>query len=367
MKVTMSDILNKVVNDPGNERADAKGGYLNAPQVNTFLDYMWDNTVLGGQVRTERIKGESAELTRIAIGERLLRVATEAVDDGVNAGAAFGKVSISTTKFRLDWELSREALEDGKTGEALEDQIARMMAQQVANDLEDYAINADSSRAGNLSLRGFDGWNKLANETGNVITSSTALDRNVLSAMIKAMPRRAKQNRSALKFFAASNAVQDLLDAEATLRQNVAQDVSTSSNDQISGPLGYTAPRMYGQAIQEVPLFEADASGNTPVWFTDPKNLIWAVQREVQVFREFKPKKDTIEYTVYTRVANQIENLDAAVADAVVVTAAAGRRVISASGDRQRDQSKTCNAKKGFHVGSHFATLTIVRGAWTVT
>ena len=141
----MSDILSKVVNDPGDVRADARGGALRAPQVNRFLDYMWDKTVLGSQVRTERIKGETAELTRIAVGERLLRVATEAADDGLNVGAAFGKVSISTTKFRLDWELSSESLEDGLEGEALEDHIVRLMAGQVANDLEDIAINADSS------------------------------------------------------------------------------------------------------------------------------------------------------------------------------------------------------------------------------
>ena len=41
--------------------------------------------------------------------------------------------------------------------------------------------------------------------------------------------------------------------------------------------------------------------------------MIIGVQREIKVYREYKPKKDAIEYTVYTRVANQIENLDAAV------------------------------------------------------
>ena len=41
----MSDILSKVINDEGDARANARGGYLQAPQVNTFLDYMWDKTV----------------------------------------------------------------------------------------------------------------------------------------------------------------------------------------------------------------------------------------------------------------------------------------------------------------------------------
>lgn len=310
----MSDILSKVVNDPGDVRGDAKGGYLRAPQVNRFLDYMWDKTVLGSQVRTERIKGETAELSRIAVGERLLRVATEAVDDGVNVGAAFGKVSISTTKFRLDWELSSEALEDGIEAEALEDHIANLMAAQVANDLEDYAINSDSGKAGeNLSLGGFNGWAKTAEATGHVVEAGdSTLSRKVLSDMIKAMPRKGMQNRARLKFFASSNAVQDLLDSEAQLRLETAREIGTDAGQHVSGPLGYAAPRVYGQDIQEVPLFDddrkGDDSGETQVWFTDPKNLIWAVQREIQVFREFKPKKDSIEFTLYCRVGTAIED-----------------------------------------------------------
>ena len=312
----MSDILSKVVNDPGDVRADARGGALRAPQVNRFLDYMWDKTVLGSQVRTERIKGETAELTRIAVGERLLRVATEAADDGLNVGAAFGKVSISTTKFRLDWELSSESLEDGLEGEALEDHIVRLMAGQVANDLEDIAINADSSKAGtNLTLGAFDGWAKIAERTAHVVDAGgSSLDRNILSKMIKAMPRKGMQNRAGLKFFAGSNDIQDLLDSEAALALG-ANQIGTSAADHNA----YGVNRMYGQSIEEVPLFSDEFKGtysgagaseakHSQVWLTNPKNIIWAVQREVQVFREFKPKKDSIEYTLYCRVGTAIED-----------------------------------------------------------
>lgn len=319
----MSDILNKVVNDPGDARAASRGGYLNAPQVNTFLDYMWDKTVLGSQVRTERIKGETAELTRIAVGERLLRVATEAVDDGVNVGAAFGKISISTTKFRLDWELSSEALEDGLEGDALEDHVVRLMAGQVANDLEDYAINADSSNTGNISLGAFDGWAKTLARTAHVVDAGgSSLDRTVLSKALKAMPRKGMQNRAGLKFFAGSNSVQDLLDSEAAIAL-AANQTATGTGEHVPTN-GY---RIYGQEVQEVPLFSDEFAGtysgagasekvHSQVWLTNPKNLIWAVQREVQVFREFKPKKDSIEYTLFCRVGTAVEDPN----QAVVVT-----------------------------------------------
>src|SRR6476469_7670964 len=95
-QMSNNELLEKVIATDA-DVADAKGGFLAPAQVNNFIDYIYDATVLGSQVRTERIRGDVAELTRIAVGERLLRVATEAVDDGVNVGAAFSMNSTATT------------------------------------------------------------------------------------------------------------------------------------------------------------------------------------------------------------------------------------------------------------------------------
>jgi hypothetical protein len=318
-----NELLQKVVNDTDGN-GDKKGGYLAPQQVRTFLDYATDVTVLGPQVRTERIRGDIAELTRMGIGERLLRVATEAVDDGVNVGAAFSKISLSTTKFRLDWEISTEALEDGLEGAQLEDHIARLMANQVGNDMEDYAINAASSKTDDPGIGAFDGWSARAGAIGHVVDAGGAtLTRDVFSSMLKAMPRQKKMNRANLKFFTSSNAIQDFLDAEQVL-ELAADNTERSAAAILSGPLGYTMPRIYGQSVQEVPLFEENKVGtysggdsasavHSEVWLTDPKNLIWAIKREVQVYRQFAQKKDSWEYTVYVRFGTAIEDGNAIV------------------------------------------------------
>jgi hypothetical protein len=58
----------------------------------------------------------------------------------------------------------------------------------------------------------------------------------------------------------------------------------------------------------------SSATGDgSDLWLVDPQNLIWGVRRQIQVFREFKPKKDTIEYTLYTRVGCNVENPAASV------------------------------------------------------
>lgn len=301
------------------------GGILNAQQTNRFIDYMWDNTVLGGLVRTIRMTAPIQDIDKIGVGKRLLRVATEATDDGVNAGATFTKISLTTTKFRLDWELSTESLEDNLEGDALEDHIARLMATQVGNDMEDMAINGQTALTGDPLLKGFNGWQKLAETNGHVIDNAGGtLDRGVFNKALKNMPRVYMQQRPQLRFFTGSGVIQDYIYSLQLTSGSFVQALEASRADlnsavRTEGPAGYTTGNAFGVPVQEVPLFletttgtYSGASGNhTSVWLTYPQNLLWGVKREVKVYREFKPKTDSIQYTVYTRNGVQIENADA--------------------------------------------------------
>lgn len=330
------NLLEKVVTDTtiGGSNTAGQGG-LTYAQADRFLDYMWDATVLGSYVRKRRMRAVEEEIDTIAIGSRLMRGATEAVDTGENVQPTFGKLSITTKKLRLDWELSSESLEDNIEGQDLEDHIARLMATAAGNDLEDLAINGDTT-SGDPLLKVFDGWRKRAVAGGHVVDAAgSLLNRGVFNQALKAVPRKYMQQRGNLKFFAGSNAIQDWLfsfqQVEAGLvnpldaaQQALGQSVRTE------GAAGFNAGRVFGTPIIEVPLFDEARDGDydtdsgtsgvqvpsanidhTDLWLTFPDNLIWGVKRDVEVYREFKPKKDTIEYTVYCRQGVQIENLDA--------------------------------------------------------
>lgn len=318
-----NELLEKVIRTT--EVGSGGGGLLNPEQSNRFIDYMWDATVLGSQVRTVRMKSDTVEIDKIGVGERLMRVATEAVDTGVNQGATFSKISLTTKKLRLDWELSTESLEDNIEGDALEDHIARLMANAAGNDLEDLAINGDDSSSDPL-IKAFDGWSVLAQAGGHVVDHGGAgLNRAAFNKALKNMPRKYLQRRNGLKFFTGSNLIQDYLysltQAGSGLvnPESLAERMITNGPVRTEGPAGFTTGFAFGVPVQEVPLFletktgtYSGASGqHGDLWLTFPQNLLWGVKREIQVYREFKPKKDTIEYTMYTRVGTQIENLDA--------------------------------------------------------
>lgn len=318
-----NELLEKVIRTT--EVGSGGGGLLNAEQADRFIDYMWDATVLGSQVRTIRMRATEQDIDKIGVGERLMRVATEAVDDGVNAGAVFTKISLTTKKLRLDWELSTESLEDNIEGDALEDHIARLMATQAGNDIEDVAINGNTALTSDPLMKAFDGWRKLAVAGGHVVDhAGQPLNRAAANKALKAMPRKYMQRRNGLKFFTGSNLIQDYLygltqTASGLISlEQVAQNV-TQNGVRTEGPAGFTSQAIFGVPVQEVPLFletvDGDYSGATgdhgDLWLTFPQNMLWGVKREIQVYREFKPKKDTIEYTMYCRVGTQIENADA--------------------------------------------------------
>lgn len=319
-----NEMLEKVIRTT--EVGAGSGGLLNAEQANRFIDYMWDATVLGSMVRTIRMKSATQDIDKVGVGQRLMRVATEAVDDGVNADATFTKISLTTKKLRLDWELSTESLEDNIEDDALEDHIARLMATQAGNDLEDVAINGDTALTGDPLLKAFDGWNKRAKTGAHVVDAAGAgISRSVFNTSLKNMPRKYMQRRAGLKFFAGSNLIQDYLysltqsSSSGIVPEDIVSGIVRNGDVRTAGPAGFVTGYAFGVPVQEVPLFTetqagtySGASGNHgDVWLTFPDNLIWGIKREIQVYREFKPKKDTIEYTMFCRVGTQIENVDA--------------------------------------------------------
>lgn len=318
-------ILEKVIRTT--EVGSGGGGLLNPEQTDRFIDYMWDATVLlnSGEADRRRLRSDTAEIDKVAVGQRLVRGATEAVDTGENAGATFTKVSLTTKKLRLDWELSTESLEDNIEGTDLEDHLARLMATAFGNDIEDICINGDTASS-DLTLKNFDGWYKLALAGAHVIDAGGAvLSPATFNSALKAMPRNYMQRRNNLRFYTGSNSYQDYL--YGFLQQGGDPWAGPNSDAALRGPIrtegpaGFTAARPFGIPLIEVPLFNelgtgtySGASGvHGHVELTFPENRLVGVKREITVHREFKPKKDAIEYTVYTRVGCQWANLDSVV------------------------------------------------------
>ena len=331
--IDTTNLGSSAVNASGDSENLSGNGLLYPDQANRFLDYMWDATILAKAARTIRMRSNTTEIDRVAVGQRIMTVAQEDnprdyvnADNSqfTNAAATFAKISLTTRKLRLDWELSSESLEDNIEGPDLEDHIARLMATQAGNDIEDVLINGTGTGSGLLSA--FKGFRQIALDNAHVVDAQgVGLDKAVFNLAIKTLPRKYKQRRNQLRFFTGSNLVQDYLYnltaetssgftpfdiASGILRGDVA------AND--GGP-GTVTPFAFGIPVINVPLMEETRDGDYSgasgyhgdVHLTFPQNFIVGIKRDVTVYRLFQPKKDTIEYTLFIRVGAQMENYDA--------------------------------------------------------
>jgi hypothetical protein len=189
------------------------------------------------------------------------------------------------------------------------------------------AINGDVNNTGpSASLfKAFDGWRKRLYAGANVVDAAGAeLDRGVFHRALRAMPRKYMARRGGLKWYTSAGLLQDYVYSAETVEgisgdsQYVPQsDRDAALRDPLAGSAaGWSPAAPYGIRAQEVPLFPEYDTGSvdgSDVWLVDPQNLIWGVKREIVVYRQFVPRKDTIEYTMFTRVGCAIENPNAAV------------------------------------------------------
>ena len=307
------------------------GGLLKPAQSNRFLDFVIDQSVLMQNARVVRMRTPQMEIDKVSVGTRLLSKATEATDSGANAAVTFSKVSLSTVKLRLDWALSTESLEDNIEGASLEDHIAQVMARQTANDLDDLFINGNTSSNNGL-LKALDGFVKLAKTNGRVVDEAgNQVSRATYDRILRNMPTKYLQRRNELRFFSGSGNVQDTIYSLGNPNSATAATAGAPSPGSTTGDVAFLQGAMrgnggpgstgispFGIPLIEVPLMPETVTGDYSgaagshghIELTFPQNRVIGIHRDITVYRQFKPKTDTIEYTQYMRVASNIENAD---------------------------------------------------------
>jgi hypothetical protein len=349
------DLLEKVVTTT---TLGVDTGILKPRQANRFIDYRFDQSVLMKTARIVRMNAPTVEIEKIDLTNKIMKLATEGTDDGIDKTPTFSKVTMTTVKLRLDWELTTEGLEDNIEGDSLEDHVASMMARQTSNDLEDLFINGDKSLTSDALYKALDGFKTIARGrstytggtaltgTGVIVDAAGAnLTRSVFDKALRALPNKYLQRRSQLAFSTSSSLLQDYiwslsLDASANATYNPGGGAGVTGsgfgapspasllgdaivNQGMGGGAGGGAGgsyvngiRPFGIPLLEVPLYSETETGTYTaasgshgiVELTFPQNRIIGIQRDITVYREFKPKKDTIEYTQFIRVANAVEN-----------------------------------------------------------
>ena len=284
---------------------------LPAQQAGQFIQYIWDGTVLAKEGRRITMSGNTVEVSKVNVGERLLRGANQADGDYINSGAKFSKIELTTKKVRLDWEFSSEMLEDNIMGADFEDYIVRLMTNQISNDIEDLAINGVGS-GNDPFLAMLEGFVSRAKTGGHEVKQTAAITQwtpDVLQTLIDALPRRYRALKHGYKFYTGSRTFANIVRNNGVLPNTTYTSGNTQGwldgQGQVLGQAGVET-RALGIPVIEVPYYP-----DGYVELTFPENRIWGIQRDIKVSRQYQPKKDTTEWTVFLRFGIAWEELDA--------------------------------------------------------
>lgn len=261
-------------------------GILNRQQFNEFFQEVQEESTLLDRVRTVQLDGPKQQIDKIGVGERLRESRSEGTA-GSKESTNSGTVDMDTVKGGLDWQLTREAVEDNIEGEQLAQRIMGLMSQQFAVDTEDLAINGDESGSGFVTQN--DGWLTIADSRGAPSydhmgneTTAQPIDKSLFHNMLQTIEKKYLRTGDAM--FILSRAQMQEFKMTITDRSTGAGDNVLLSDADIN-PFGY----------------DILAPANWPdsrAMLTDPDNLIYGLHRDVNI-RSLRQSDDVLEQDLY--------------------------------------------------------------------
>lgn len=288
----------------------ATAGRLNPEQTDRFVRDVIDQPTILSQVRTVAMNSPEMKINKIGFGSRVLRaaVSSQALAKADRSKPDLGKVVLNTkeviAEVRIPYDVIEDNIERGNiavdpqaSAGGLHQTIVQLIAQRAALDLEELALLGDKANGTDSYLALQDGYLKLA--TSNIVDATgKPIDKDLIKAGVLAMPDRFLRNRATMKHFMS-------IDNETEFRDSFASRTTALGDSQLQGnlPLFVFGSRLEGAALMP----------STQGLFTNPLNMIFGIQRDIQI--EYDKDITTREFIIVltTRVAFEIEEAEAVV------------------------------------------------------
>jgi hypothetical protein len=324
---------------------------LQPEEADQFLDYVIDESVLKNNCRIVKMDRSEKNIQGIGFGSgRFLKPAGTFGTSDYKKEFASNTIKLVSKKARGCAVIYDDDLEDVtvESDAQYTDHIMKMIAAQVANELEEAAYIADTHSVGGFAaddIRSlWDGWRyilahsasgqeyhnevsggcKLLDATADFTTAGKIVERETAapydqeykySKAIRSLPSKYKKKGglAALRFFHNDNVEQDYLDA-LTARATALGDIA------ITGKAGenYAYGKVALVSVPAMPITldaagKLDAGNYCDTMLTHWANLIWGLEREIKIETE-RQAADEANYFFYSiRCDFKIENVNAAV------------------------------------------------------
>jgi HK97 family phage major capsid protein len=254
----------------------AGGGILKPAQAQKFMRLLIKESVLMKLATVVPMASPKQQISKIKFGTRILRPGAEgtALGAGDRVKPDLSQVELDAKLFKAEVRLSDETLEDSIERGQLRQTIMEMMADAIARDMEEVAINGDTASA-DAFLATMDGILKQA--VGNIVDAAgNPLSKDLLRDMLKTLPSEYLRDKKAMRFLTS-------VDADLGYRNTLAER-STAAGDRL---LEDDTPVLYsGVPVQPIPLFPENLGvGNdqTVVVLCNPKNIHVGIWRQIRL------------------------------------------------------------------------------------
>ena len=285
----------------------ASNGGLNTTQAMTFIRGLQDMPTLLRQMRVVDMPASKHTINKIGIGSRALHGATAQtvgtyLADAKRVGPTTSKIELNSKEVMAEVHIPYNVFEDNIEGDSLESTILALLMDRVAIDLEDLALNGDTTidPATDDFLCQCDGLLKRA--TSHVIDKTAtpvAISLDPFSLMMKAMPNKYLRERQRMGFFVSPHAQIDYA-AWLAARETGGGDARIIGD--------YEGIPALGSAIRGVATMV-----NTKALFMNPLNGVLGIQRDISLEYDRDVRARVFIFVLTLRVDVQMEETDAAV------------------------------------------------------
>lgn len=287
----------------------AGDGLLPIDQTDSFIRTLIDSPTLLNRARVVTMNGPQKKINKIGFGTRLLRAAVSAtaLSQADRVKPDLGVITLNSKEVIAEIHLPYDVLEDnlergninaqaGSSAGGLQDTLVAMLGQHAAFDLEELGLLGDSTSLDDY-LALCDGFLKLS--TSHIVNVAGApITKDVFKAAQKAMPSKYRRVKGDLDFYISS-------DNEIEYRDTIANRVTGLGDAALVSANSLAA---FGS-----PIVGASLMPNANCLYTNPNNLIFGIQRKVNLEYDKDISKRVFIVVLTARVDFQIEETDAVV------------------------------------------------------
>lgn len=303
-QIQFSNTLERVKSYLSTTDLQSNGGYLNPERSNRFIRKMIEGRTILRDIRTITMGSPTKKIDKIGIGSRVLHGAVltgdRTLSDTKFVVPETSQIELSTKTAMAVLDIPYEVLEDNIEQGNLQDTLLELLADRAGADAEVFVQYADTSIDSGTDdfLCLADGVFKRAT-THVVDATNTAFNKRIVNKCVKALPVQYLSNKGAYKMY---------------VPQSVEADYRVIRSDRQT-PLGDTAETSWQPlsvvGFQLNPVYSM--TDNTKAIFTDPKNIIFGIQRNFMMEMQRLPLQQMIRFVLTIRMDVQIEETDAIV------------------------------------------------------